>query len=393
MVNYGKKGYDVIIVGGGVIGSSIAYHLFNDGLDGTVAVLEKDPTYAYASTTLSLGGIRQQFSTEINIRICLYGIQAIEQFNEEMAVDEEPAHADYRAWGYLLLADEGNWVNLQKQYHLQRSLGVDVNLLTPEEVKDMIPHMNVEGLLGASFGRRAGYMDPYGILRGYQRKAKSLGANFIHAKVVDILRRKDQVIGVRTSKGEELKGASVVIAAGAWTAEVGAMAGVKLPVEPTPQMVFCFDPAEKFNYDLPFTFDPQGQFVRHESGKQVLTGKDRHDDPSFRLDWDRKYFEEALWPRLSRLVPTFERLKLIRGWGGLYAVNKLDHNALLGAYPGLDGLYIAGGFSGHGLMQSPAVGKGMSELIRNGRYETIDLSPLGVDRIFTGRRVLEEAVF
>jgi glycine/D-amino acid oxidase-like deaminating enzyme len=270
---------------------------------------------------------------------------------------------------------------------------VEVDLLTPEEVKDMLPHLNVEGLLGGSYGRRAGYLDAYGLLRGYQRKAKSLGANYIHAEVVEILRQKNRVHGVRTLKGDVLEGVSVVIAAGPWAAEVGAMAGVELPVAPTPQMAFCFDPAEKFDYELPFTFHPHGQWFRHESGKQVVTGKDRNETPGFRFDWDRQYFEEELWPRLAHLVPSFERLKLMRGWGGLYAVNKLDHNALLGAYPGLDGLYVAGGFSGHGLMQSPAAGKGMSELIRTGQYETIDLSPLGLDRIFTERRVLEEAVF
>jgi glycine/D-amino acid oxidase-like deaminating enzyme len=389
----GQKAYDILIVGGGVIGSSIAYHLLNDGLDCTIAVLEKDPSYEFASTPRSMGGIRQQFSTEINIRIGLYGIEVIEHFDDEMAVDGEPAHADYHPRGYLFLADENNWETIQKQYRLQRSLGVEVDLLTPAEVKDMLPHMNVEGLQGGSYGRRAGYLDAYGLLRGYQQKAKSLGANYIHAEVVEILRQKNRVHGVRTLKGDVLEGVSVVIAAGPWAAEVGAMAGVELPVAPTPQMVFCFDPAEKFDYELPFTFHPHGQWFRHESGKQVLTGKDRNETPGFRFDWDRQYFEEELWPRLAHLVPSFERLKLMRGWGGLYAVNKLDHNALLGAYPGLDGLYVAGGFSGHGLMQSPAAGKGMSELIRTGQYETIDLSPLGLDRIFTERRVLEEAVF
>jgi glycine/D-amino acid oxidase-like deaminating enzyme len=340
-----------------------------------------------------MGGIRQQFTTEINIRICQYSIEAIERFDEEMAVDGEPAHIYYYPRGYLFLADENNWETLQKQYRLQRSLGVDVDLLTPQEVKDMLPHLNVEGLRGASFGRRAGYMDAYGVLRGYQRKAKSLGAKYIQAEVVEILRKKDRVHGVRTLNGEVLEGTSVVIAAGPWAAEVGAMAGVELPVEPILRMAFCFDPAEKFDYDLPFTFHPHGQWFRHESGRQVVTGKDRDETPGFRFDWDRQYFEEELWPRLAALVPSFERLKLMRGWGGLYAVNRLDHNALLGAYPGVDGLYVASGFSGHGLMQSPAAGKGMSELIRTGRCETIDLSPLGLDRIFTQRRVLEEAVF
>jgi glycine/D-amino acid oxidase-like deaminating enzyme len=387
-----KKNYDIIIVGGGVMGSSIAYHLLKDGLDGQVAILEKDPTYEFASTPRSAGGIRQQFSTEINIRIGLYGLQAIERFDEEMAVDGDPAHAEFRRRGYLFLADDTNWEAYQRHHRLQRSLGADVELLTPEDVLRVVPHLNVEGLLGASFGRGAGYMDAYGVLQGYLRKAKSLGAHYIHAQVVKILRRGNRVIGVQTSQGEVFEGMAVVITAGPWAGEVAATAGVELPVDPVPRMAFCFDPAEKFDYDLPLVITPEDLWFRHESGKQILSGKSRPEEPGFRFDWDKAYFLEDLWPRLSRWVTPFEKLKLIRGWAGLYAVCRLDHNALIGAYPGVDGLYVAVGFSGHGLQQSPAVGKGISELIRSGRYETIDLSPLSVDRIQTGRRVLEEGV-
>jgi len=387
------KGYDIIIIGGGVMGSSIAYHLLHDGLGGTVAILEKDPTYEYASTSLSMGGMRQQFSTKANIDIGLYSIKIIEQFDEEMAVDGEPAHAEYRPIGYLFLGDEHNWETLQKQYRLQKSLGVEVELLTPEDLKKMIPHLNVDGLLGASCGTRAGYTDPYGILQGYLRKARSMGADYLHDEVMAILRKGNRVCGVKTARGEKLEGSAVVIAAGPWAAEVGTMAGIELPVEPSPKMVYQFDPAEKFDYDLPFLFSPKGHWCRPETGRQFMSGKDREDPPGYRFDWDRTYFEETVWPELARLIPSFERLKLKKGWTGLYAVNRLDHNALLGKYPGVEGLYIAAGFSGHGLMQSPAVGKGISELIRTGRYTTVDLSPLGADRILTGCRVIEEAVF
>ncbi len=388
-----SKNYDILIVGGGVIGNSIAYHLLNDGLDGTVAILEKDPTYEFASTPRSMGGIRQQFSTEINVHIGLYGIQAFERFDEEMEVEGEPAHAEYKPFGYLMLADGKNWETLQKQFHFQRSLGVEVALLSPAEIKQVIPHLDTEGLSGASFGRRAGYMDPYGVLLGYRRKAQFLGAHYLHAEVVEILRRENRVHGVRISTGEVLESAVVVIAAGPWAAGVGKMAGVELPVEPSRQMVFHFKPAEEFAYDLPFVFTPRGQWFRHESGKQIVTGRHLSDEPGFRFDWDRNFFEEELWPGLAQFVPSFDRLKLMRGWGGLYEENTFDHNALLGSYPGLDGLYVAVGFSGHGLMQSPAVGKGMSELIRTGCYQTVDLSPLNVDRLFTGRPVFEEAVY
>ncbi|MBN1224028.1 MAG: FAD-binding oxidoreductase [Candidatus Aminicenantes bacterium] len=387
------RNFDVIIIGGGVMGSSIAYHLLEDGFDGTVAILEKDPTYEHASTSLSVGGIRQQFSTKVNIEIGLYGIDKIERFDEEMTVDGEPAHAEFRPVGYLFLGDENNWEPLQKQHRLQKTLGVNVELLTPEELQKMIPHLNVGSLLGASFGTRAGYTDPYGILQGYLRKAKSLGANYLHEEVTAILRQGDRMQGVKTARGDRIEANAVVIASGPWAAEVGAMAGIDLPVDPSPKMVFHFDPAEKFDYDLPFFFSPKGHWCRPESGRQFVSGKDREVTPGFRFDWDRSYFEETVWPELTRLIPSFERLKLKRGWGGLYAVNRLDDNALLGTYPGVEGLYVAVGFSGHGLMQSPAVGKGISDLIRTGSYETIDLSPLGADRIMTGRRVIEEAVF
>ena len=389
----GISGCDVVIIGGGVMGSSLAYHLLRDGLDGSVAIVEKDPTYKYASTSLSAGGVRQQFSTKVNIDICLYSIGAMERFDEELAVEGEKAHAEFRRVGYLFLGGENNWGILKKQYDLQKSLGVDVELLSPEDIKKMIPDMDTKGLLGGSFGPRAGYTDPHGILQGYLKKAKSLGARYIHDEVTAILRQGDRVTGVKTAKGERIDGRAVVIAAGPWAAEVGAMAGVELPVDPSPRMVFHFDPSRKFDYTPPFFFGPHGHWCRPETGGQFISGVNQEVEPGFRFEWDRQFFEDEVWPELARLVPAFESLRLLHGWGGLYEVNRLDHNALLGAYPGVEGLYVAVGFSGHGLMQSPAVGKGMSELIRTGRYETIDLTPLGADRIFTGRRVVEEAVF
>jgi len=389
----GISGCDVVIIGGGVMGSSLAYHLLRDGLDGSVAIVEKDPTYKYASTSLSAGGVRQQFSTKVNIDICLYSIGAMERFDEELAVEGEKAHAEFRRVGYLFLGGENNWGILKKQYDLQKSLGVDVELLSPEDIKKMIPDMDTKGLLGGSFGPRAGYTDPHGILQGYLRKAKSLGARYVHDEVTAILRQGDRVTGVKTAKGERIDGRAVVIAAGPWAAEVGAMAGVELPVDPSPRMVFHFDPSRKFDYTPPFFFGPHGHWCRPETGGQFISGVNQEVEPGFRFEWDRQFFEDEVWPELARLVPAFESLRLLHGWGGLYEVNRLDHNALLGAYPGVEGLYVAVGFSGHGLMQSPAVGNGMSELIRTGRYETIDLTPLGADRIFTGRRVVEEAVF
>jgi FAD-dependent oxidoreductase domain-containing protein 1 len=391
--NLAEKHFDVLIIGGGVMGASIAYHLLNDGLDGTVGIIEKDPSYEFASTPRSVGGIRQQFSTEVNIKTCLYSVAAFERFDEEMAVDGEPAHAEYRATGYLMLGDENNWGTLKRQNALQRSLGVDVELVTSDDLLKLYPHMNVEDILGGSMGRRAGYMDAYGVMQGYLKKNRSLGASYLKAEVIKVVRESQIVTGVQTADGGTLSAGATVLCAGAWSGEIAKGMGLELPVIPSPKMAFHVNPAEKFDYGLPFIFNPDGLWFRHESGQQIICGFDRGDAPGFTFDWDRDYFEGELWPRLFNRFNAFDRLKLMRGWGGLYAVNTLDHNALLGAYPGVANFYVATGFSGHGLMQSPAVGKGLSELIRNGRYDTVDLSPLSVERVFTKELVVEEAVY
>jgi glycine/D-amino acid oxidase-like deaminating enzyme len=392
-VKLAQKHFDVLIIGGGVIGASIAYHLLQDGLDGTVGILEKDPSYEFASTPRSLGGIRQQFSTEVNIKACLYSVAAFERFDEEMTVDGEPAHCAFRATGYLLLGDKNNWETLKRQYTLQRSLGVDVKILTSDDLLKLYPQMNVADITGGSLGRRAGYLDAYSVMRGYLRKARSLGARYLKAEVQKIVRDGQKVTTVKTTDGKMLSAGAMVLCAGAWSGEIAKAMGLELPVIPSPKMAFHVDPAEKFDYDLPFIFNPDGSWFRQESGQQIICGLDRGDTPGFTFDWDRDYFKDELWPRLYNRFKTFDRLKLMRGWSGLYAVNTLDHNALLGVYPGMENFYVATGFSGHGLMQSPAAGKGLSELIRNGRYDTVDLSPLSVERIFTKKLVVEEAVY
>ncbi len=388
-----EKHFDVLIIGGGVVGASIAYHLLSDGFDGSVGIVEKDSSYEFASTPRSVGGIRQQFSTEVNIKVCLYSVDAFERFDEEMAVNGESAHCDYRANGYLLLGDEHNWEVLKRHYALQRSLGVDVEMVTPEDLLKLYPHMNVKDIVGGSLGHRAGYMDAYGVMQGYLKKARSLGASYLKAEVMKVVREGQNVTGVETADGDMLRAGAAVLSAGAWSAEITRTMGLELPVVPSPKMVFHVDPAEKFDYDLPFIFNPDGSWFRHDSGQQIICGLDRGDAPGFTFEWDKDYFTDILWPRLHNRFNVLERLKLMRGWGGLYAVNTLDHNALLGVYPGMENFYVATGFSGHGLMQSPAVGKGLSELIRYGRYDTVDLSPLSVGRVLTKELVVEEAVY
>lgn len=385
--------YDVLIIGGGVMGSSIAYNLMNDEFDGTVAVFEKDPTYEFSSTTLSAGGIRRQFSTDVNIRISQYGIQFYEKFDETMAIDGERAYAEFKQQGYLFLGGDKNWPLIKKHHEFQTGLGVDVELLSPEETLKIIPHLNTEGLVGAAFSPRDGYLDPHGTLQGYAKKAQSLGVNYVHDEVTRILKDGNRVTGLVTQRGDSYSGPVVVNTAGPWAAEVGRMAGVELPVDPVRRMVFVFQPSEIFDYDLPLVIDVTGLYFRHETGRIIMTGKSiMEEPPGFNFTVDKSFFTKEMWPILADRVPVFDRLKLIRGWAGLYAINRLDSNALLGKYPDIEGFYMAIGFSGHGFQQAPAVGKGLSELIRLGRYETIDLGPLDYERVVTGKLVIEEEV-
>jgi FAD-dependent oxidoreductase domain-containing protein 1 len=384
---------DTLIIGGGVMGSSIAYHLANDGFPGRIAVFEKDPTYEFSSTALSAGGVRQQFSTGVNIRISNYSIDFYEKFDEIMAVDGERAHSEFRQRGYLFLANERNWPLIENHHHFQKSMGAAVELLSIEEALKIVPHLNPEGLVGASFGRKGGYLDPYGTVQGFIKKARSMGVRYVHEEVTGVLKEGSRVTGVTAGKGNKYTGAVVVNAAGPWAAEVGRMAGVDLPVDPVRRMIFVFQPSEIFSYDLPLVIDVTGLYFRHETGKIIMAGMSiLEEPPGFNFKVDNSLFNQTMWPILADRVSVFERLKLIKGWAGLYEVNRLDSNALLGKYPGLEGFYMAIGFSGHGFQQAPAVGKAMSELIRLGRYETIDVSPLNFERVLTGKLVMEEEV-
>jgi FAD-dependent oxidoreductase domain-containing protein 1 len=389
-----KKRYDIVVIGGGVIGSSIAYNLANDGFGGSILVIEKDPTYEFASSTLSAGGVREQFSLPENIKISQYGLNIFENFDEIMGIDGEPAHAEFKQNGYLFLATEENWPLLKKSFEIQRALGAGVSLLTADELKDCIPHLNTVDLAGGSFGSRAGYLDPYGVLQGFIRKGKHLGVHYLYEEATGIQVKGNVIEGVVTDKGSSIQCRIVVNAAGPYALVVGKMAGIDLPVEAVRRMAFVFDPKVKFDYDLPLVVDDDGLlYFRHETGRTILTGRAVPDEPpGFNFDWDRDYFMDIMWPQAAKRVPTFETAKLIRGWAGLYAMNRVDENAIIGPLGDIEGFYGAVGFSGHGLQQAPAVGKCLSEFIQVGNYRTIDLSRFSFDRFSTGRLVFEEAI-
>jgi len=385
--------FDILIIGGGVMGSSIACNLVNDGFKGQIAIFEKDPTYERSSTTLSAGGIRRQFSTEVNVRMSQYSLSIFQKFGELMEVKGERPEIELKPRGYLFLGNEKNWPLLVKHQRFQKSLGVDTQLLDMKETLQIIPDLNPEGLVGSSYSPGDGYMDPYSVLQGYAKKARNLGVQYLYKEVVAVLKEGDRVSGIRTRDGETYPSPCVVNAAGPYGGEVGRMAGLEIPVVPVRRMVYICQPPRLFEYDLPLVIDTSGLYFRHEVGRHILTGKSRKEEPpGFNFDWDRQYFNEVIWPDIAFRIPLFDKLRLIRGWAGLYEVNQWDNNAILGEHPELHGFFMAVGFSGHGLQQAPAVGRALSELIRLGRYETVDVSSLGFERIFKGEKVLEEEV-
>ncbi|MFB0508736.1 MAG: NAD(P)/FAD-dependent oxidoreductase [Thermodesulfobacteriota bacterium] len=384
---------DVVIIGGAVMGSSIAYNLLKDGVDGKVLVLERDPTYERSSTALSVGGIRQQFGSKVNIDISRYSVPFYEKFDELMEVERERPHVDFRQRGYLFLGREEKWPVMKRLHEFQTSQGVEVRLLKPHEILEIIPHINLEGVVGATFGPRDGYVDPHGVLSGFLKKARSMGARYITDEAVKIEVKSNKIERVKTRKGEWIQSPIVVNAAGPFAREVGMMAGIDIPVDPLRRMVYECIPSKEFNYEVPLTIDTTGLYFRTETGGRILTGKSKEDEPvGVNFTWERGLFYDEIWPGLAHRIPLFDRLRLQGGWAGLYAENRLDHNAILGEHPEIKGFYMAVGFSGHGLQQAPAVGKALSEAIRLGRYETIDVSCLSMDRFETGQLVIEEAV-
>ena len=384
--------YDIIIVGGGIMGSATAYYLMKADQTLKVAVVERDAVYTQASTTLSMSNVRIQFSLKENVHISLYTKQILKRFEEDMAVEDQEPKIYYRQEGNLFLVDAEEETAARRAFEMQKDLGCQVQWWSPRTIKQHYPLYEPEKFIGGTFSPDDGYIDAYAVLMGYKAKARSLGATYIQDEVVKIKKTQKRVTGVELTANGSLNAAFVVNCAGAWAADVAATAGVELPVVPIKRQVFALDTAVKPADPLPLTVLPSGLYFRSETGGLILLGKSLEDDPvGFNFSWDDKRFVELLWPELAEFVPAFDRLKLVRGWAGLYAVNTLDGNAILGQWPELTGLYLANGFSGHGLQQGPAVGRYLSELII-GQPVSMDLSIFGPERILEKRPLSENGI-
>ncbi|WP_346914783.1 FAD-binding oxidoreductase [uncultured Roseibium sp.] len=386
---------DVAIIGGAVTGSSIACQLASrDDFSGRIVVIEADPSYQVCASARSAASIRQQFSSAINIEISLFGIQFLREIGDRLAVNGDRPAIDLNEGGYLFLATPDKQDILAENHALQTRLGADIGWLDIEGLKAKFPWLHVDDLAGGCHGLTGeGWFDGYGLMQAFRKKARSLGVDYIAAKAED-LSRDGSGWRVTLSTGESLSVATVVNTAGAsGGAEICRKAGLDIPIHSRKRCVFTFECRDALPR-FPLLIDPNGTYVRPEGTSYICgSAPDEANDPDcddFEVDY--ALFEEHIWPTLAARVPAFEAIRPGAAWAGCYDMNLFDHNAFVGAVPGIDGFYLALGFSGHGLQQSPAVGRGMAELIACGRYETLDLTPLSIERFGQNKPLIERNV-
>lgn len=382
--------FDVVIIGGGIVGSSIAWHLTAAGCKG-VLVVERESAQGKGSTGKSMGGVRAQFATPVNIQMSLYSIPFYARFDETLG---HPA--GYRPQGYLFLATRQSHLDyLRANFERQRALGLkDVRMISTAEIAAMLPQVRSDDVLGGSFCPTDGFVDPYSAMNGFMASAQEHGATlWKKTEVTGITTDSRGIIGVETSR-EPVSTRVVVNAAGAWASKVARMAGVELPVEPLRRMLVPSEPFDEFPHSSPMVIDMSNGFhFRPEARGFLLAWNDPEETPGYKTDFEPSFVEKILNHAANR-VPVFENLPVNpkRSWAGLYEMSP-DHHAILGEVPEVPGFYLANGFSGHGVMHSPATGKILSDLILDGKTSVVsDVSVLGFQRFAKGALLHETAV-
>lgn len=394
-----QAAYDIVIVGGAAVGSSTAYWLSQKlGPNPSVLVVERDSTYEFSSTALSTSAIRQQYSNPINVKISQFGIEFITTFTQRMAPyfqGEAAPDLGFREHGYLYCVSPEGVEAARARVDLQRSIGAHTVWLEPGPLKDRFPWLNVDDLGGGAWGsRHEGWFDSMGMLNGLRRAARMEGVEYVDNAVTGLDLAGNQVIAVRLATGETIQCGTLVNAAGPRAQQVAAMAGLSIPVAPFKRYSFVFASRTPIPGRMPNVIDLSGTFVRPE-GELFLTGNTPLDDgPADYDDFEMQHaeFEDRIWPALWHRIPAFDSLRVQQSWTGHYEYNMLDHNGIVGFHPELHNFMFANGFSGHGLQQSPAVGRAVAELIVDGEFRTLDLTPFRFERIPANEPFIEEAV-
>jgi glycine/D-amino acid oxidase-like deaminating enzyme len=382
---------DVAIVGGGGMGSAIAYFLASLAPERRIVVYERDPTYAHACTALAAGGIRQMFSTPENVLMSQFGLAFIEAASETLAVDGERPDLGLKRQSYMRLLPASAREAVGEQVEMQRSLGARPAMLSRAELSERFSWLNVEDVDFAVLGGGGeGQFDPYGLLQALRRKAVSLGVEFRTASVAGLERSGERITAVRLADGSTQPCALVVDAAGPRAATVAAMAGLDLPVRPMKAHTFAFRPQTPVA-GCPIVLDQVTGFNFKPEGPLFLAAWPREAEPRDEADFepDEALFEAEVWPALAHRVPAFEAVKLARAWVGHIEWNAFDANPVLGPHPECPNFVFAAGFSGHGAQHIPAAGRGVAELLALGEYRSLDLSRFGYERLVENRPLRE----
>ena len=382
-----SRNADVVVVGGGVVGASAAYHLAAAGA-GRVLLLEREDRLAAGSTGACAGGFRTQFSSEVNIRLSQASVPMIIGFNEEHGLP-----LDVVQHGYLFLVrDEAMWREFVAANELQRSLGVDAELLTPERAGELAPGISLDGIVGAAYGPQDGIADPSGLTQGYATLARRAGAEIeLGVPITGIRTDGERVTAVETAAGS-VEAPVVLNAAGPWAGVLAATAGVELPLEPIPRHVLVTGAFPRAPERRTLVIDAVTSFYFHREGPGVLMGMGSPNErPTFDMTPDEVFVADELLPTAVRVFPPIEEASVEHSWMGLYEMTP-DRHPIIGEAPGVEGLYLANGFSGHGFQHAPVVGKILAELIVEGRASTVDISVLGLERFAVGELMRERHV-
>jgi glycine/D-amino acid oxidase-like deaminating enzyme len=391
--------YDVVIVGGAKIGSSVAWFLSdNPDFDGSVLVVERDPSYAQTSTAHTNSCMRQQFSREINVRISQFAAEYINNFQAYMGNDPRVPKITLQSFGYMYLADNQAFADvLCESQQLQARCGAGTKIMSAAEIQRDYPFYQLDDIiLGSHNLLNEGYYDGSSVFDWWKRSARERGVEYLSNEVVSMSMntRGTRVESVTLSTGEKVFCGQVVNASGPRAVLTARMAGIEIPVEPRKRYTYIFQAESPLDRNLPLTIDPSGVHMRSE-GSYYLAGSPPELDPAVDYDdfsLDHDLWQNKVWPAIAARIPQFEAIKLINSWAGHYAFNTFDQNAILGAHDVVENFIFVNGFSGHGFQQAPAMGRGTAELITYGEYRTLDLTPFDFTRIVKQQPFVERAV-
>ena len=383
---------DIVIIGGGIVGSSIAYHLVNSGEAGEVLVLERDPSYQHAATPHSNGGIRRLFSLPENIAMASYGLEFYRRFAETMGVGGQCAHISFRRQGYLFVSDAGGSAQMRDNYQRQLSLGVDVEAFDAAALKRKFPSLNTADVAFAVLSANDAWIDPHAALFGFRDRARELGARYAAAEVQVLEAGRGGVTAARLSSGERITADVFVNACGAWCAPLAASVGIELPVGPMSRESYFLNCARELE-PLPFIKTETDLAFRPDGDGYIGGVPDWSEPAGWNFEVSPTHFENVVWPALAHRIPAMNELRLERSWRGHYARNRLDYSPILGRCGDtLPNLLLANGFSGHGIMHAPATGRGLAELILRGEYQSLDLGCFGYQRVITNKPYREQGI-